>query len=30
MRLVTHLDISRADVDRTVGAFKSFFKNWQA
>ena len=30
MRLVTHLDISSADVDRTIGAFKSFFKNWQA
>ncbi len=25
MRLVTHLDVSRADVDRTVAAFKDFF-----
>jgi len=30
MRIVTHLDVSAADVDRTIGAFKSFFKNWQA
>ncbi|MET0983115.1 MAG: low-specificity L-threonine aldolase [Telluria sp.] len=29
-RLVTHLDISRGDVDTVVAAFKSFFKNWQA
>ena len=29
-RLVTHLDISRADVDTVVAAFKTFFKNWQA
>jgi threonine aldolase len=29
-RLVTHLDISRADVDKVVAAFKTFFKNWQA
>jgi threonine aldolase len=28
-RLVTHLDISRADVERTVGAFKAFFKDWR-
>ena len=25
MRLVTHLDVSRADVERTVAAFKDFF-----
>ena len=25
MRLVTHLDVSRADVERTVAAFKEFF-----
>lgn len=30
MRLVTHLDVSAADVERTVGAFKSFFKDWRA
>lgn len=30
MRLVTHLDVSAADVERTVAAFKSFFKDWRA
>lgn len=30
MRLVTHLDISRADVATVVVAFKTFFKNWRA
>jgi len=30
MRLVTHLDVSVADVERTVAAFKSFFKDWRA
>jgi threonine aldolase len=30
MRLVTHLDISPADVERTVAAFKTFFKDWRA
>ncbi|MGX4642265.1 low-specificity L-threonine aldolase [Massilia sp. SYSU DXS3249] len=30
MRLVTHLDISRADVDKVVAAFKTFFQNWRA
>ena len=29
-RLVTHLDVSAADVERTVAAFKAFFKNWRA
>jgi threonine aldolase len=28
-RLVTHLDISRADVDKVVGAFNTFFQNWR-
>ncbi len=30
MRLVTHLDVSAADVERTVAVFKSFFKDWRA
>ncbi len=30
MRLVTHLDVSAADVARTVQAFKAFFKDWRA
>ena len=30
MRLVTHLDVSPADVERTVAAFKTFFKDWRA
>ena len=30
MRLVTHLDVSAADVARTVAAFKAFFKDWRA
>jgi len=25
MRIVLHLDVSRADVDRTIAAFKEFF-----
>lgn len=29
-RLVTHLDVSRADVVRTVEVFKAFFAGWQA
>jgi threonine aldolase len=29
-RLVTHLDISRADVDKVVAAFNTFFQNWRA
>jgi threonine aldolase len=29
-RLVTHLDVSRDDVHKTVAAFKDFFKNWRA
>ncbi|MDB5790267.1 MAG: Threonine aldolase [Massilia sp.] len=29
-RLVTHLDISRADVDKVVATFKTFFLNWRA
>jgi threonine aldolase len=28
-RLVTHLDVSRDDVQRTVDAFKAFFKDWR-
>jgi len=26
LRFVTHLDVSRADVDKTIAAFKSFFR----
>jgi threonine aldolase len=29
-RLVTHLDVSRADVDKVVAAFKAFFQDWRA
>ncbi|MFL6673489.1 MAG: low-specificity L-threonine aldolase [Massilia sp.] len=29
-RLVTHLDVSAADVERTVAVFKAFFKDWRA
>jgi len=29
-RLVTHLDVSAADVARTVGAFKAFFATWKS
>lgn len=29
-RLVTHLDVSKADVEKTVAAFKAFFKDWRA
>ena len=29
-RLVTHLDVSRADVDRTVEVFSAFFADWRA
>jgi threonine aldolase len=29
-RLVTHLDVSRADVDKAVAVFKAFFKDWRA
>jgi threonine aldolase len=29
-RLVTHLDVSADDVERTVAAFKAFFKDWRA
>jgi threonine aldolase len=28
-RLVTHLDVTRADVDAVVAAFKDFFKDWR-
>jgi threonine aldolase len=28
-RLVTHLDVSREDVQKTVAAFKDFFKDWR-
>jgi hypothetical protein len=27
MRLVTHLDVSAADVDRAVAAFDAFFRD---
>jgi threonine aldolase len=30
MRLVTHLDVSAADVVHTVGVFKHFFSDWRA
>jgi threonine aldolase len=30
MRLVTHLDVSCADIERTVDVFKTFFAGWQA
>jgi threonine aldolase len=29
-RLVTHLDVSRDDVQTTIAAFKDFFKDWRA
>lgn len=29
-RLVTHLDVSADDVERTIAAFKAFFKDWHA
>jgi threonine aldolase len=29
-RLVTHLDVSAEDVERTIAAFQAFFKNWRA
>jgi len=29
-RLVTHLDVSSADVKKTVAAFENFFKDWRA
>jgi threonine aldolase len=29
-RLVTHLDVSAADVERTIAVFKAFFKDWRA
>jgi threonine aldolase len=29
-RLVTHLDVCAADVERTVAVFKAFFKDWRA
>jgi len=29
-RLVTHLDVSAADVQKTIAAFKDFFKDWRA
>jgi threonine aldolase len=28
-RLVTHLDVSSADVERTIAAFKAFFSDWR-
>jgi threonine aldolase len=30
MRLVTHLDVSAADVERTVAVFTAFFKEWRS
>jgi len=29
-RLVTHLDVSSADVERIIGVFTTFFQDWQA
>jgi len=29
-RLVTHLDVSQADVRKVVAAFEAFFKEWRA
>jgi threonine aldolase len=29
-RLVTHLDVSKSDVDKVVAVFKAFFKEWHA
>jgi threonine aldolase len=29
-RLVTHLDVSRDDVQKTIAAFKDFFKDWRS
>lgn len=29
LRLVTHLDVTAADVERTVGAFKRFYSAWR-
>jgi threonine aldolase len=29
-RLVTHLDVSKEDVQKTVAVFKGFFKDWRA
>jgi threonine aldolase len=29
-RLVTHLDVSAADVERTLAVFTAFFKDWRA
>jgi threonine aldolase len=28
-RLVTHLDVSAADVERTIAVFTAFFKDWR-
>jgi threonine aldolase len=28
LRLVTHLDVSSEDIERTVAAFKKFFAGW--
>jgi threonine aldolase len=28
-RLVTHLDVSKADVERIIAVFKAFFKDWR-
>jgi threonine aldolase len=29
-RLVTHLDVSKADVEKVIAAFQAFFKDWRA
>jgi threonine aldolase len=29
-RLVTHLDVSKADVEHTIAVFTAFFKDWRA
>jgi threonine aldolase len=28
-RLVTHLDVSKADIERLIAVFKAFFKDWR-
>jgi threonine aldolase len=28
-RLVTHLDVTAADVKTTIGAFDAFFRDWK-
>jgi threonine aldolase len=28
-RLVTHLDVSAADIKKTIAAFEAFFRDWK-